>query len=114
MSQVDKKSFHLEMLRRFARLSRSFTTTPLVRSTPPSKVELQESIPGFRKPGVVATDYEVAAGLERYELLKTLKGEDPWTDLHPIEIKEKGTVKNPILVTGVDSERYIGCTGFKN
>jgi cytochrome c oxidase subunit 5b len=73
---------------------------------------LENNIPGFRKPGAVATDYEIAAGLERYELLKTLRGEDPWKDLHPIEITEKGTVKKPIIVTGSDVERYIGCTGL--
>jgi hypothetical protein len=80
-------------------------------TAPKPKVELESNIPGFRKPGAVATDYEIAAGLERYELLKTLKGEDPWKDLHPIEITEKGTVKKPIIVTGSDIERYIGCTG---
>jgi hypothetical protein len=102
------------MLRRLVRFPiRSFTTTPFARSGPPAqKVKLEETIPGFRKPGAVATDYEIAAGLERYELLKTLKGEDPWTDLHPIEIKQKGTVASPIVVTGSDPERYIGCTGI--
>jgi cytochrome c oxidase subunit 5b len=74
-------------------------------------VKLSEEMPGFRAPGAVATDYEIASGLERYELLKTLKGEDPWTDLHPINITALGTPKKPIIVTGIDPERYIGCTG---
>jgi len=82
------------------------------KPTPKSDAVLSESIPGFREPGAVATDYEVASGLERYELLKKLRGEDPWDDLHPIKITEKGTVKTPIVVKGVDDERYIGCTGF--
>jgi cytochrome c oxidase subunit 5b len=68
-------------------------------------------MPGFRKPTVIATDYEVAVGLERYELLKNLRGEDPWEDLHPIQITKLGTVKDPIIVRGIDDERYIGCTG---
>jgi cytochrome c oxidase subunit 5b len=72
---------------------------------------LSSEIPGFRESGQIATDYEVASGLERYELLKKLKGEDPWEDLHPITFKEKGTVKNPIEIKGIDEERYIGCTG---
>ena len=76
----------------------STSTTPAASGD--SKVVLQETIPGFREPGVIATDYEVAAGLERYELLKTLRGEDPWEDLHPINITAKGTVKNPIIVRG--------------
>jgi cytochrome c oxidase subunit 5b len=79
------------------------------KPTPPV---LEKTIQGFRTPGVVATDYEISSGLERYELLKTLQGQDPWTDLHPIEITKKGTIKEPILVTGVDVERYIGCTGM--
>lgn len=37
--------------------------------------EISTEIPGFRESGMVPTDYEVAAGLERYELLKKLKGE---------------------------------------
>ena len=34
-------------------------------------------------------------------MLKALRGEDPWEDLHPINITAKGTVKNPIIVKGV-------------
>ena len=110
------------MLKRFASsLKRcQFSTVNILRSgkqlltiaTPQkSNIEYSEKIPGFREPGAVATDYEVATGLERFELLKTLKGEDPWEDLHPIEITALGTTKNPIEIKGIDSERYIGCTG---
>ena len=69
-------------------------------------------IPGFRAPGQVATNWEIATGAERYEYLKNLEGQDPWEDLNPIVLSEPGTVKKPIIVTGVDPERYIGCTGF--
>lgn len=72
----------------------------------------QNSIPGFRAPGQVASNWELAAGAERFEYLKKLEGEDPWEDLNPIILTEPGTVKSPIIVKGVDSERYIGCTGF--
>lgn len=104
------------MLRRItSKLSiRNFNSFAVLRSASKPKVELEENIPGFREPAQVPTDYELAVGLERYELLKTLKGEDPWEDLHPIEITKKGTVKEPIHVTGVDVERYIGCTGALN
>ncbi len=69
-------------------------------------------IPGFRAPGQVATNWEIATGAERYEYLKQLQGQDPWEDLKPIILSEPGTVKKPIVVRGVDPERYIGCTGF--
>ena len=75
-------------------------------------VQPSADMPGFREPGVIATNYEIATGMERYELLKELKGEDPFEDLHPIYISKKGTSKDPIIVRGVDEERYIGCTGF--
>ncbi|KAI8905154.1 cytochrome c oxidase subunit VB-domain-containing protein [Gorgonomyces haynaldii] len=77
-----------------------------------NKVQLSEETPGFRESGAVATDYELAAGKERYEYLTTLKGEDPWTDMHPVYLTKKGTAKDPIVVKGFDAERYIGCTGF--
>ncbi|KAJ3303443.1 Cytochrome c oxidase subunit 4 [Kappamyces sp. JEL0829] len=99
---------------------RLLSTTALLRGSSSSapaaasgaKPVLSDAIPGFREPGTIATDYEVAAGLERYELLKKLRGEDPWEDLHPIHITKLGTVKEPIVVRGIDDERYIGCTGF--
>jgi hypothetical protein len=90
-------TFYFCFLASFVRFG---STTPST-TTKDSKVVLEDSIPGFREPGVVATDYEVAAGLERYELLKALRGEDPWEDLHPINITAKGTVKNPIIVRGL-------------
>ena len=77
-----------------------------------AKEPAHQEMPGFRSPGTIATNYEISTGLERYELLKELKGEDPYEDLHPILITEKGTAKNPIIVRGIDEERYIGCTGY--
>ena len=40
-----------------------------------------------------------------------LAGQDPWADLQPIVQTHMGTKSSPIHVTGVDPERYIGCTG---
>ncbi|TPX38979.1 hypothetical protein SeMB42_g06533 [Synchytrium endobioticum] len=69
-------------------------------------------IPGYRAPGEVATNWELATGNERYEYLAKLAGQDPWEDLHPIVQTQMGTKSNPVVVKGVDPERYIGCTGF--
>lgn len=41
-----------------------------------------------------------------------LAGEDPWEDTRPLVLKERPTVQNPAVVLGVDTERYIGCTGW--
>ncbi|KAJ3255924.1 Cytochrome c oxidase subunit 4 [Boothiomyces macroporosus] len=108
---VKRISSNFLKCRQFSAISflRNAAHTP---TTGKSNVKLEETIPGFRAPGAVATDYEIATGLERYELLKGLKGEDPWEDLHPIEITALGTTKKPIEVKGTDVERYIGCTGF--
>ncbi|KAJ3104893.1 Cytochrome c oxidase subunit 4 [Phlyctochytrium planicorne] len=69
-------------------------------------------IPGYRTPGEVATNWELAAGNERYEYLKKLAGEEPWEDFKPIYLSAPGTKKNPIILRGSDPERYVGCTGF--
>ncbi|KAJ3296896.1 Cytochrome c oxidase subunit 4 [Borealophlyctis nickersoniae] len=69
-------------------------------------------IPGYRAPGQVPTNWEIAAGKERYEYLMRLKGEEPWPDMLPLYIDAKGTTKNPIIITGSDPEKYVGCTGW--
>ena len=88
-------------------LKRRLFSMPMLRGSS----EGPPPIPGFRAPGQVATNWELATGAERYEYLKKLKGEDPWEDLNPIILNEPGTLKKPIIVSGVDPERYIGCTG---
>ncbi|KAK5669592.1 hypothetical protein BDV3_003691 [Batrachochytrium dendrobatidis] len=94
-----------------AAASRQAAHTPSTASTP-KDVVLEERVPGFREPDQIATNYELSAGVERYEYLKMLKGEDPWEDLQPIVLTEAGTIKKPIIVRGIDPERYVGCTGF--
>ena len=71
-----------------------------------------DKIPGFRAPGQIATNWELATGAERYEYVKQLQGQDPWEDLHPIHLTQPGTTQNPIIVKGIDPERYIACTGI--
>ncbi|KAH6579423.1 hypothetical protein BASA50_006699 [Batrachochytrium salamandrivorans] len=100
--------------------SRSFSLASFLRQASPTltpassskDVVLEEQVPGFREPGQIPSNYEIASGLERYEYLKLLKGEDPWEDLQPIVLTEAGTMKKPIIVRGIDPERYVGCTGF--
>ncbi|KAI9015095.1 cytochrome c oxidase subunit VB-domain-containing protein [Gaertneriomyces semiglobifer] len=95
---------------------RSFGVLSSVRqATTPSTTAQGQSLttpPGFRAPGQIPTDWEVATGAERYELLKRLAGEEPWEDLQPVYLAQRPTKKNPAVITGVDPERYIACTGF--
>ncbi len=85
----------------------TLTATP----TPPVTPVTPAQIPRYRAPGQIATNWELATGAERAEYLAKLAGQDPWEDLHPITLTEPGTTANPIIVKGVDPERYIGCTG---
>ncbi|KAK4047389.1 hypothetical protein OIV83_005436 [Microbotryomycetes sp. JL201] len=63
------------------------------------------------KAGEVPTDYEQATGLERFELLMKLKGEEAFS-LEPLQVERMGTVASPIEVFSLDHERIVGCTGF--
>ncbi|KAJ3206154.1 hypothetical protein HDU83_000917 [Entophlyctis luteolus] len=68
-------------------------------------------IPGYRAPGQIAHNWELATGNERYEYVKRLAGEEPWEDMQPYILKAKPTAQNPFVVTGSDPEKYLGCTG---
>ncbi|GAA5858724.1 hypothetical protein JCM5296_005822 [Sporobolomyces johnsonii] len=63
------------------------------------------------KTGEVPTDFEQATGLERFELLHKLKGEEAFS-LEPLEVPRLGTLSDPIMVFSLDKERIVGCTGF--
>ncbi|ORY65641.1 cytochrome c oxidase subunit VB-domain-containing protein [Leucosporidium creatinivorum] len=63
------------------------------------------------KTGEVPTDFEQATGLERFELLYKLKGEEAFS-LEPLEVTRAAGVDNPIKVFSLDHERIVGCTGF--
>ncbi|KAJ3065130.1 Cytochrome c oxidase subunit 4 [Rhizoclosmatium sp. JEL0117] len=69
-------------------------------------------IPGYRAPGQIAHNWEIAAGNERYEYVKRLEGEEPWEDMQPYLLTSKPTAQNPFIVKGTDPEKYLGCTGF--
>ncbi|KAJ3225609.1 Cytochrome c oxidase subunit 4 [Chytriomyces hyalinus] len=69
-------------------------------------------VPGYRAPGQIAHNWEIATGNERYEYVKRLEGEEPWPDMQPYYMKSKPTAANPFVVTGSDPEKYVGCTGF--
>ncbi|KXS11469.1 Rubredoxin-like protein [Gonapodya prolifera JEL478] len=71
------------------------------------------NLPGPSEPGKVPTNLEVAVGLERYEYLETLDGKVPFESLLPLIVTEhKPTKKNPLVVSGIDEEAYVACTGF--
>ncbi|GAA5981351.1 hypothetical protein JCM5350_004374 [Sporobolomyces pararoseus] len=63
------------------------------------------------KTGEVPTDIEQATGLERFELLHKLKGEEAFS-LEPLQMDRLGTLADPIMVFSLDKERIVGCTGF--
>lgn len=88
----------------------SIISYPLSDKTP-STSTVEPQIPGFRAPGEIATNYEVATGTERYEYLKKLAGEEPWAELKPIHLTSRPTKKDPFVLHGSDPVRYIGCTG---
>lgn len=56
------------------------------------------------KDGQVPTDIEQATGLERFELLMKLKGEEAFS-LEPLEVARMGTVSEPIMVFSLVSLR---------
>ncbi|KAJ3303843.1 hypothetical protein HDU93_006447 [Gonapodya sp. JEL0774] len=70
------------------------------------------NLPGPSAPGKVPTNLEVATGLERFEYLEALDGKVPFESLLPIIVSEKKpTKKAPLVVTGIDEEAYVACTG---
>ncbi len=105
------------MLRSSRRL---FSSLSLIRAQQPPTTAPQvpldnnhTDIPGFRQPGEIASNYELAMGKERYEHLQRLQGvENPWVTTGPIVVTAKGTVENPIVVKGIDPVYYVGCSGY--
>ncbi|SCV70473.1 BQ2448_1867 [Microbotryum intermedium] len=86
--------------------ARSFLTSVPRRSEPEPIIQG----PGG-KVGHVPTDLEQATGLERFELLMKLKGEEAFS-LDPLEVTRLGTLQDPISVFSLDNTRIVGCTGF--
>ncbi|KAH8921045.1 COX5B-domain-containing protein [Atractiella rhizophila] len=94
-------------------LSRAFSATAIKKSAdhghghdaPPQLLG-----PGGRA-GEVPTDFEQATGLERFELLHEMEGEEAF-DLAPLKVDRMGTMEDPIKVWSLDTERIVGCNGF--
>ncbi|KAL8276319.1 hypothetical protein RQP46_011285 [Phenoliferia psychrophenolica] len=63
------------------------------------------------KAGEVPTDLDQATGIERFELLYKLKGEEAFST-QPLEVTQMGTLTAPISVFSLDNTRIVGCTGF--
>lgn len=57
------------------------------------------------KPGTVPTDLEQSTGIERFEILSRMQGEDPFSN-KPLEVKHMGTLKNPIKVWSLVRRNY--------
>jgi cytochrome c oxidase subunit 5b len=72
---------------------RLFTTSSRVASDHQEPVIQGEG----GKAGLVPTDLEQATGLERFELMMKLKGEDAFS-VEPLEVIRMGTVADPIEV----------------
>lgn len=67
------------------------------------------------KDGQVPTDIEQATGLERFELLMKLKGEEAFS-LEPLEVTRMGTVQDPVMVFSLVSSLTTSLShwgGFK-
>ncbi|KAJ3070559.1 Cytochrome c oxidase subunit 4 [Podochytrium sp. JEL0797] len=95
--------------------AKTFATAAVARDS--KHVEAKEDpfnlpIPGYRAPGQIAHNWEIATGNERYEYVKKLAGEEPWEDMQPYVMTSKPTAQNPFIVRGQDPEKYVGCTGF--
>ena len=84
---------------------------PKTASAPTATQPSFESIPGFREPGNVPSNFEMVTGFERYEYLKRLEGVEPWAEMSPIAIDAPGTTKSPIRLTGADPVYFVACTG---
>ncbi|BGO94539.1 hypothetical protein NBRC10512_005034 [Rhodotorula toruloides] len=63
------------------------------------------------KAGEVPTDLQQATGLERFELLHKLQGEEAFS-MEPLDASRYGTLKEPVMVFSLDHERIVGCTGI--
>ena len=90
-------------LRQLPRVARAIPrVAPVVRTLSTSVARLSEHQepllqgPGG-KAGEVPTDLEQATGLERFELLMKLKGEEAFS-MEPLEVTRLGTPTDPIEV----------------
>ncbi|GJN90339.1 hypothetical protein Rhopal_003348-T1 [Rhodotorula paludigena] len=58
------------------------------------------------KSGEIPTDLEQATGLERFELLHKLKGEEAFS-LEPLEVPRLGTIEDPIKVFSLSHDTIL-------
>ncbi|KAG6373343.1 cytochrome c oxidase polypeptide IV [Boletus reticuloceps] len=85
---------------------RALSTTAARRSgAPPPQLFGQGG-----KTGEIPTDEQQATGLERFQLMGEMEGHEAF-DLQPLDSSRVGTLKDPIKVYSLDTERIVGCTG---
>ncbi|KAI8622480.1 hypothetical protein BC830DRAFT_568569 [Chytriomyces sp. MP71] len=101
----------LAALRRFS-AQKNMSTAAVVRGAHGKDDPYNVPVPGYRAPGQIAHNWEIATGNERYEYVKRVEGEEPWPEMQPYVLTAKPTAANPFIVHGSDPERYVGCTGF--
>lgn len=82
-----------------AQAVRFLSSSPIRRSDAPPVIQGEGA-----KAGQVATDEQQATGLERFELLGKLKGEDVF-DMAPLEMTRLGTTKDPIIINSLVSNK---------
>lgn len=71
----------------------------------------KDTLPSKPVEGRIPTILEQATGIEKFELLKKIAGEEAF-DLEPLDASRMGTLKDPIIVKSLEKTRLIGCTGF--
>ncbi|EPQ28024.1 uncharacterized protein PFL1_04351 [Pseudozyma flocculosa PF-1] len=86
--------------------ARLFTSSALRFAAGPPVIQGDGS-----KPGEIPSDEQQATGLERFELLGKLQGEDVF-DMSPLEMTHLGTTENPIMIKSYWPTRIVGCTGY--
>ncbi|KAJ3250036.1 Cytochrome c oxidase subunit 4 [Chytriomyces hyalinus] len=112
MLPVLRSKVSISAIRRIS-AAKNFSSAAVARSADQGKSDaFNLPVPGYRAPGQIAHNWEIATGNERYEYVKRLEGEEPWPDMQPYYMKSKPTAANPFVVTGSDPEKYVGCTGF--
>ena len=70
-----------------------------------------DNVPGFQSAGKIPTNYELAVGMERFEMLQKLDGQVAFEAMQPVIIDRRPTRKDPLIVRGIDHEAFIACSG---
>lgn len=109
MASALTRSFLTRLVRpafRSVTVSRTISTTSCLRS----EVDVPQLLGPGAKPGTVPTDLEQSTGLERLQVLGKMEGIDVFT--REPDWSKRGTMKDPVMVPSLATERIVGCTGY--